>query len=126
MTNIRKTSNVVSIGKGRPASGVTKEESSQVSSPFAVNPAQTLKSLTERRSRELSEEQRLSLLQRALHDFSEEASRHLPDAIGKIKRRVRNKMLAEGFADVIANEAGEEAVDVLLESRRVHSTSKKG
>ena len=125
MTNIRRTSNIFPIKKGKAVSESKEAEQANASSSFSVNPTQTLKSLMERRSKQETEEQRLGRLQRALQDFSQEARNHLPRPISEFEKKMHQKMVEEGFTDVIANEAGEEAVEVLLENRRVQPTPKK-
>lgn len=119
MIKIRQTSNVVTLGKkeGAKSSTASKTPSAETLSPFAAHPAEALKSLTERKSRPLTEEQKLALLQGALKPFALEARHHLPQALTKVERRVRKKMIEEGFSTEIASEAGDEAVSALLTSK---------
>ncbi|MDO8526547.1 MAG: hypothetical protein Q7T03_02545 [Deltaproteobacteria bacterium] len=125
VNNIRKTSNVVSLGKaGSSKSTSSADQNTAAHSPFAANPTQSLKHLTDRKSKPRTEEQRLALLQNALKSFATEARSHLPVNLGKMEQKVRKKMIDEGFSEVVANEAGDEAVDVLLENRRVTPNKK--
>lgn len=118
MINVRKTSNILPFDKVSSSSETSADKNTSVTSPFAAKPAQSLKSLTERKSRPLTEEQRLALLQRALQPFANEARSHLPVDVSSVEKKVRKKMLEEGFSEVIATEAGEETVDALLGNRR--------
>ena len=124
MINVRKTSNVVSIGRAEGKSSTTAaDQNTQVTSPFAARPAESLKGITERKSK-LTEDQRLAILQRALQPFASEARSHLPTDLSSVEKEVRKKMLKEGFSEVVANEAGEEAVSVSLKNRRVTRKSR--
>lgn len=116
MTIIRKTSNVVSLGKagGKSVSGT--KQSTTTSSPFALKPTDPLKALTERKS-SLTELQKLAILQRALEPYANEARGHLPANLQKIDRKVRTKMIKDGFATEEANEAGDEVVTALMGKR---------
>ncbi|OGQ05560.1 MAG: hypothetical protein A2W61_01730 [Deltaproteobacteria bacterium RIFCSPLOWO2_01_44_7] len=119
MVTIRKTSNVLPFGKISSSKSVSStSESSSAVSPFAAKPVDALKAITQRKSR-LSEEQKLAILQRALSPFSNEARGHLPTDVSQMEEEVRKRMMKEGFSETVANEAGEETVDVLLEHRRV-------
>lgn len=117
MTSIRKTSNVISLGKasGKTVSGGSS--ATQAPSPFAIKPPDTLKSITERRSRVLSEWERLALLQQALGSFAEEARKKLPREVRAVEEKVRKKMIQEGFSKEVATEAGDETVTALLQNR---------
>lgn len=119
MIQIRKPSGIIpkrtleKIKKGETVSSETGSEAA--SSPFAARPADALKAITERKSRGLTEEQRLALLQKALEPFANEARSHLPTPIGQLERKVRKRMLEEGFGKEVASEAGDETVTVLLD-----------
>lgn len=116
MVQIKKTSNVITL---RRTSGKTAgvASSTQAPSPFALKPPDPLKSIVERRSRTLSEWERLALLQRALGPFAEEARKHLPKEVRTIEKKVRKKMIQEGFAEAVAAEAGDETVTAILSTR---------
>ena len=115
MTNIRKISNVVSLGKGKSVSG--PRSSTSTTSPFAMKAPDGLKALTERKS-QLNELQRLAILQRALEPYAARARKHLPSDVQKIEKKVRSRMIKEGFSEEIATEAGDEAVSTILISKR--------
>src|SRR3990167_7634394 len=115
MIRIRSTSNVVTLGKKEGAKSSSKTSSAgETLSPFAAHPADALKSLTDRKSRPLTEEKKLALLQGAFKTFSLEARSHLPSPIRKVEKKVRKKMIEEGFSTEVASEAGDEAVSALL------------
>lgn len=117
MDRIRKTSNVVSLGKKEKAGGSEKTSPvSETASPFAANPLETLKAITGRQSRPMTEEEKLRLLQNALKDFAAEARKHLPKNLGDMEKKVRSKMLAEGFSEEVAAEAGDETVTAILDN----------
>ena len=119
MVNIRKTSHVVSLGKAESSSSSTPaDRNTEPTSPFAARPTESLKNITDRKSRPLTEEQKLAMLQRALQPFSSEARSHLPADLSDVEKKVRKKMMDEGFSEVIANEAGEEAVSVTIGTKR--------
>lgn len=113
MIKVRKTSNVVSIGgaKGKTVSGASG--STAAPSPFSISPANPLKAITERQTK-MNEWQRLAILQRALEPYAREARGQLPSNLQKIEKKVRRKMLEEGFTTESANEAGDEVVTALL------------
>lgn len=117
MTAIRKTSNWTSLGRasGKTVSGASS--ATEAPSPFALKPPDLLKSITERKSRSLSEWERLALLQRALGSFAEEARKKLPSEVRTVEEKVRKKMIQEGFTKEIASEAGDETVTALLHNR---------
>ncbi len=117
MVHIRKTSNVIDI-KRTGSKSSESETVQQPISPFASGPVNPLKSITERKSRGLTEEQRLALLQNALRPFATEARSHLPSDLSEFEKKMHKKMLEEGFPEVVANEAGDEVVDALLKTRR--------
>lgn len=115
MIQIRKTPKTTSADrttKAGESSGT--EESGAPVSPFAIKPPDPLRSLTERKSRPLTEEQKLALLQRALGPFAEEAKRHLPPALRKADEDTRKEMIRKGFSKERAHEAGEEIVAAIL------------
>lgn len=118
MVKIRSTSNVVSMNRKEGAKSSSGSSSvSSTASPFAAKPVDVLKSITERKSRPLSEEQKLALLQNALKPFANEARSHLPASLGNVEKKVRKKMIEEGFSSEIAAEAGDETVTALLETK---------
>lgn len=117
MTLIRKTSNVVSLGKASRKTVSGTSSATQAPSPFAISPPDPLKSITERKSRSLSEWERLALLQRALGSFAEEARKKLPSEVRSVEEKVRKKMIQEGFAKEVASEAGDETVSAILTTR---------
>lgn len=120
MIQIRRTSNVITLGKkeGAKSSSTSKTSSAgEPLSPFAAHPADALKSLTDRKSRPQTEEQKLALLQGAFKTFALEARSHLPSPLRRVEKKVRKKMIEEGFSDVVASEAGDEAVSALLSSK---------
>ena len=116
VTTVRRTSKVISLGKAssKGVSGVGSERG--VPSPFAISAPDPLKALTERKST-LGEKERLAILQRALEPYADEARRHLPPGMQKIEKKVRHKMLKEGFPKEVANEAGDETVAALLDTQ---------
>lgn len=118
MVKIRSTSNVVSMNRKEGAKSSSGSSSvSNTASPFAAKPVDVLRSITERKSRPLSEEQKLAMLQNALKPFASEARSHLPQSLGNVEKKVRKKMIEEGFSDVMANEAGDETVAALLHTK---------
>ena len=120
MTHIRKTSNVVTLGRaGSKSSAGSSSAAKEPVSPFASGPVNPLRDITERKSRGLTEEQRLALLQNALKPFAAEARQHLPKDVSDIETKVRRTILEEGFSEAVANEAGDEAAGALLSHRRV-------
>ncbi|MDP2599974.1 MAG: hypothetical protein Q8P84_04475 [Deltaproteobacteria bacterium] len=120
MTHIRKTSNVVTLGRtGSKSSAGSSSSAKEPDSPFASGSVNPLRGITERKSRGLTEEQRLALLQNALKSFATEARQHLPKDVGDIEKKVREKIVKEGLSEVIANEAADEAAGALLAHRRV-------
>lgn len=116
MINIRRTSKVIPFEKTSRSGGVSKTSSQTTSSPFAIKPANPLKALTERKSR-LTEEQKLAILQRALEPYAKEARSHLPDTVQKVRERVRRKMLEKGFPKEVAEEADDETVSAILDTK---------
>jgi hypothetical protein len=119
MISIRKTSNVVSIGRTSSKSGASSaDQNTQITSPFAARPAESLKGITERKSR-LNEEQKLAILQNALLPFANEARSHLPPDLSMLEKKVREQMTKEGLPKEFVAEAGDEAVSVSLKNRRV-------
>lgn len=120
MVKIRSTSNVVRLGRKEGTKSSSAASSSSVSdtaSPFAAKPVDVLKAITERKSRPLTEEQKLALLQNALKPFASEARGHLPQNLTRVEKKVRKRMIEEGFSDVLASEAGDETVSALLTHR---------
>lgn len=117
MGTIRKIANMISPGrKGEVKKTSSAGSQSDPPSPFAVSSADPLEQLRERKSK-LTEAQRLRLLQNAFKPFSEEAKKHLPEELVKMEKAVRNKMLEEGFDEPFADEAGEDTVSAILDSR---------
>ena len=116
MVTIRRTSKVVPFEKtsGKGVSGAGSAKGAP--SPFAISAPDPLKAITERQSK-LGEKSRLAVLQRAFEPYAEEARRHLPPGMQKIEKKVRYKMIKEGFPKEIANEAGDEAVTALLDTK---------
>lgn len=116
MVTIRKISKGVSFEKtsGKGVAGASSKGSAP--SPFAISAPDPLKALTERKST-LGEKERLAILQRALEPYAEEARRHLPPGMQKIEKKVRHKMIKEGFPKEVANEAGDETVTALLDTQ---------
>jgi len=117
MSRIRKTSSIVSLGRGRTKSVAGPRPSSTTTSPFSIKPPDPLKSITQRQS-QLSELQRLAILQNALEPFAGEARKHLPKNIQSIEKKVRKRMIQKGFSKEVVSEAGDETVSVLLNKRR--------
>lgn len=113
MTTVRKTSNVVSLGKAGGSKSVSPAKSSTTASPFAIKPPDPLKSLTDRKS-SLSELQKLAILQRALEPYAQDARSHLPPHLQTIDKKVRTKMIKDGFSKEVATEAGDEIVTAIL------------
>lgn len=120
MIRIRKRDNVISIGKGKkPGESSSSEKAEESQSPFDSKPVEALRSITERKSRGLTEEQRLKLLQNALEPFAKEARSRLPGDVKDIEKEMRKKMIQEGFAKEWASEAGDETVSAILDARLV-------
>lgn len=122
MVDIKKTSSVLGRGHLREIKKTSHSQSQSTSSsaetsPFAANPVDSLRSLTDRKSRPLTEDQWLILLQKAFQPFATEARGRLPSNIKRVEQKIRKKMLEEGFSEVVATEAGDEAVTVILEKR---------
>lgn len=118
MVEIRKTTNILPFGRASSKEVSPSGAVSETSSPFATKPTETLKGILERKS-SLLEDAKLAILRKALQPFATEASSHLPQDLSSIEKKVRRKMLEEGFSEVVAEEAGEEAVSVSLTHRRV-------
>lgn len=116
MEKIRRSSNVILLGrKGKTESASSSPTVISTSSPFDAKPLNPLKAITERKSRFLSEGERLRLLQQALEKFAAEARRHLPERLKRMEGKVRTRMIQEGFSSEVAREAGDETVSLLLE-----------
>lgn len=115
---IKKTSRFTAVDRpARKSASKIQGSSEQTHSPFAINPPDALKVITERKSRQLKEWQRLAILQRALEPYASEAKGHLPQDLRQVEEKVRQRMLEEGFKEEIATEAGDETVSAILDTR---------
>ncbi|MBI4125091.1 MAG: hypothetical protein HY609_04265 [Deltaproteobacteria bacterium] len=118
MMQIKKTSRFAAVDKpSRKSIAKTDESSGQAASPFAIKPPDALRAITERKSRQLKEWQKLAILQRALEPYASEAKEHLPPDLRQVEEKVRQRMLEEGFKEEIAAEAGDETVSAILDTR---------
>ena len=118
MMQIKKTSRFTAVDKpSRKSVSKTENPSGQTSHPFAIKPPDALKAITERKSRQLKEWQKLAILQRALEPYASEAKERLPDDLRQVEEKVRQRMLQEGFKEEIAAEAGDETVSAILDTR---------
>lgn len=121
MIHLRKISKVTSHTKTEgPSSVKGRRGSSPLVSPFAIKPPDSLKGITERKT-QLSEIQRLAILQRALQPYAKEAEKKLSPELLKMKEEVRKEMITKGFPQEVAGEAADEAVSVILETKTKHS-----
>lgn len=115
MIQVKKTSRFVSVDKpSRQSISKTEKSAGQAAHPFAIKPPDALKAITERKSRQLKEWQKLAILQRALEPYASEAKEHLPKGLRLVEEKVRQRMLEEGFKEEIAAEAGDETVSAIL------------